>query len=95
MRRPKPHIEGEIQGDLPHPNCSGLCRRRDLLARGLEIGAGSQNAAEGASKPLKRGTQPPLGINVERVRWFQKTGALTSCSTQRQVFEAPVVHIAL
>ena len=83
MRRPKPHIEGEIQGDLPHPNYSGLCPRRDLIARGLEIGAGSRNASEGASKPLKRGTQPPLGINVKKVSWFQKTGALTSFSTQR------------
>ncbi len=48
MRRPKLHIEGEFQGDLPHPNCTGLCRRRDLVARGpRRIGAGSRNASEG------------------------------------------------
>jgi len=84
MRRPKPHIEGEIQGDLPHPNYFGLCRRRDLIARGLcKYGAGSRNASEGASKPLKRETQPPLDINVKKISWFQKTGTLTFFSTQR------------
>ena len=75
MRRPKPHIEGEIQGDLPHPNCFGLCRRRDLIARGLgNFGAGSRNASEGASKPLKRGTQPPHRYKRKKIQLVPESG---------------------
>ena len=33
MRRPN-HTEGEVQGDLRHPDWSGLWSRRDLIARG-------------------------------------------------------------
>ncbi len=50
MRRPN-HTEGEIKGDLPHPSSAGLCSRRNLVARGLKGGAGSQNVYEG-DKPL-------------------------------------------
>ncbi len=72
-------------------------------------GARSQNAYEGASKPLTvpvsctlesvdetaSETQPPLGINATRVSWFQKAGTLTSGLTQRLLSESPVVQIAL
>ena len=84
MCRLKPRIEGEIQGDLTTSQLFWIMQEKGRDCKGPGgIGAGSQNASEGASKPLKRGTQPPLGINVKKVSWFQKAGTLTSCSTQR------------
>ncbi len=62
MRRPKPHIEGEFQGDLLHPNCPDYAGERTILQGAeQELVLGPKMRMRGHLNLSKGGTQPPLG----------------------------------
>ena len=81
MRRPN-HTEGEIKGDLPHPNCSGLCNRRDLIATDLTKPEGSKARAKTGSAGLTpaeslllSGFLPPVSCFMPNDRPFGEGGS--------------------
>ena len=66
MRRPNHCIEGEIKSDSLHPDYSGLCSRRDLIARGKGHGPMVLQIAEGGcstrtASPFTLVSDMPLG----------------------------------